>query len=228
MTHAERSFLQGVLAHAPALCAFTLPTAFSYARVADGIWSGGTYASWGTEQREALVRLTGAEGQHHFEVRFVDGTASPYLVLASVLGVGTQAVVKERLLESGDCVTPVALMGEEEKARLGVQNAERLPSTLDQARKNLAGDKDLREVFGEDFVEKYIGVNAVRVRTVFLVLSADALIASGEHAHCGHRGRDGHEASQLLLISLGNCAHYGLLWAHCILDGNGRIQVTAF
>lgn len=122
MTQAERSFLQGVLEHAPALCAFTLPTKFSYARVMDGIWSGGTYASWGTDQREATVRLCGAEGQHHFEVRFIDGTATPYLVLASILGVGTEAVIANALLKSGDCGTPVALMSEDERKALGVEN----------------------------------------------------------------------------------------------------------
>lgn len=161
MTQAERSFLQGVLEHAPALCAFTLPTTFSYARVMDGIWSGGTYASWGTDQREATVRLCGAEGQHHFEVRFIDGTASPYLVLASILGVGTEAVVANALLKSGDCATPVALMSEEEKRALGVENTGRLPTTLGLARKVLADDTAMKAVFGDDFVEKYISVNAV-------------------------------------------------------------------
>lgn len=161
MTQAERSFLQGVLDHAPALCAFTLPTTYSYARVADGIWSGGTYASWGTDQREALVRLCGAEGQHHFEVRFVDGTASPYLVLASVLGVGTEAVIANALLQTGDCGKPVALMNEEEKRAVGVQNTGRLPRTIEQARNNLAGDQGLKTIFGDDFVEKYLGVSAV-------------------------------------------------------------------
>ena len=39
--------------------------------------------------------------------------------------------------------SPRRAMAEEEKARLGVQNAERLPPTLDQARKNFAGDKGL-------------------------------------------------------------------------------------
>lgn len=162
MTQAERSFLQGVLSHAPAIAAFTLPTKFSYSRVADGIWSGGTYASWGTDQREAIVRLTGAEGQHHFEVRFVDGTASPYLVLASILGVGTEAIIANTLLQSGDCGTPVALMQEDEKKALGVENAGRLPPTLEQARKNLAHDGALRTVFGDDFIDKYNAVNTVR------------------------------------------------------------------
>ncbi|EKM52265.1 uncharacterized protein PHACADRAFT_260518 [Phanerochaete carnosa HHB-10118-sp] len=169
MTQAERSFLQGVLTHASALCALTLPTRYSYARVVDGVWSGGTYVSWGTEQREAPVRLTGAQGQHHFEVRFIDGTASPHLALAGVLAAGSEALVRGALLTSRDCATPVALMSEEQRAAHGVQNAGRLPLTLEQARKNLAADKELGAVFGDDFVEKYNGVNALLEK----ILTAD-------------------------------------------------------
>lgn len=161
MTNNERSFLQGVLAHAPAIAAFTLPTTFSYGRVLDGVWSGGTYVSWGTEQREALVRLTGSPGRHHLEIRFVDGTAGPYLALAALLGAGTESIIAGNLLETGDCEVPVALMNAEQKAAARVQNTARLPSTIELARKNLANDALLREVFTDDFVEKYIGVNAV-------------------------------------------------------------------
>ncbi|GJE98647.1 glutamine synthetase [Phanerochaete sordida] len=175
MTQAERSFLQGVLDHAPALCALTLPTKYSYARVADGIWSGGTYASWGTDQREAPVRLTGAQGRHHFEVRFVDGTASPYLVLAGLLGAGTEALVREALLKSADCFTPVAQMSEEQRAAHGVQNAGRLPTTVEQARKNFAADGELKAVFGDDFVEKYNGVNAL-LETVLTAETEDETV----------------------------------------------------
>ena len=168
MTQSERSWVQGVLSHTPAICAFTLPTTFSYGRVMDGIWSGGTYPSWGSDQREAPVRLCGAQGQHHFEVRFIDGTASPYLVLASILGAGTEAIAGGEVLRSGDCEIPVALMDVEQRKALGVENIGRLPTDLDQARKNLAGDAVLGEVFGADFVEKYIGVSKVCPPSVLL------------------------------------------------------------
>lgn len=166
MTNQERSFLQGILDHAPAIAAFTLPTTYSYGRVADGVWSGGTYVSWGTDQREAPVRLTGAPGRHHLEIRFVDGTASPYLVLASLIGAGTEAIINKALLKTGDCGIPVAQMNDEQKAKARVQNAARFPQTIEHARNNLAGDSLLKDVFTADFIDKYIGVNAV---SIFLV-----------------------------------------------------------
>lgn len=175
LTAAERSFLQGVLAHAPGLCALTLPTAASYARVADGVWAGGTHASWGTDQREAPVRLCGAAGRHHLEVRCVDGTAAPHLVLAGLLGAGAAAVRRGDLLASGDCATPVARMSVEERRALGVEGAGRLPRTIEQARRNLEQDEELRAVFGDDFVEKYVAVNEVRrVRRAVLCGEADS------------------------------------------------------
>ncbi|KZP25611.1 glutamine synthetase/guanido kinase, partial [Athelia psychrophila] len=49
----ESFFLAGLLAHLPAITAFTLPQTSSYKRMMDGVWAGGTYISWGTENREA-------------------------------------------------------------------------------------------------------------------------------------------------------------------------------
>jgi glutamine synthetase len=57
LTPFERVFLAGVLDHLPAVCAFTLPIRASYARMVDGIWSGGTWIAWGTHNRETPVRL---------------------------------------------------------------------------------------------------------------------------------------------------------------------------
>ncbi len=157
----ERSFLQGVLSHLPALCALTLPTRFSYDRVGDGNWSGGTYASWGTENREAAIRLTGSPSQRHFECRFIDATANPHLLLAGVLGAGTQALIDGTPLQSGDCDKPVAEMTTEEKRKMGVLNAGRVPQSLTQARQNLERDHELRKILGDTFVSAYLSVNKV-------------------------------------------------------------------
>ncbi|KAI0341012.1 FLU1-II [Trametopsis cervina] len=160
LSASARAFLQGVLAHVPALCALTLPTAFSYARVGDGVWSGGTYAAWGTENRETAVRVAGPPGAQRFECRFVDATANPHLVLAGLLGAGTKALVDGTPLQSGDCTKPVAQMNEEERVEMGVRDAGRVPSTLEQARKNLDGDRELRDFLGDDFVSTYLNVNS--------------------------------------------------------------------
>lgn len=175
LTLAERSFLSGVLAHTPALCALTLPTAASYARVADGAWSGGTYTVWGSDNREAVVRVTGprVRGRTRFEVRFVDGTACPHVALAGLLAAGINAVNQGRVLATGDCQQPVPLMNMEEKRALGVCDADgellvgRLPRTIAQARKNLANDLELHETLGAVFVKNYLSVNEVSFAAKF-------------------------------------------------------------
>lgn len=161
LTPKERSFLQGIIQHIPSLCALTLPTKFSYGRVHDGIWSGGTYASWGRENREAPIRLCGHKGNHHFEARFVDGTACPHLALAGILGVGTRGIIDRELLKSGDCRKPVATMSEEERAAAGLSNTGRLGPTATDSRKAFKSNPVMRELFGDDFVDKYTVVNQV-------------------------------------------------------------------
>ncbi|TBU27388.1 glutamine synthetase/guanido kinase [Dichomitus squalens] len=158
LTPAERSFLQGVLAHLPAICALTLPTAASYARMQDGIWSGGTLACWGTENRESPVRLCGPQGHYRFEVRPVDGTATPHLAFAALLGAGLRGILDGAVLTTGDCPTPAFQMSDAEKRAVGLENALRLPQTIEDARKSLGLDAVLKTALGEEFIEKYLGL----------------------------------------------------------------------
>jgi glutamine synthetase len=156
----ERAFLAALLAHFPALAALTLPTAASYARVQDGVWSGGTYVAWGTDNRETPIRLCGAPGAHNFELKLVDGTSSPYMVLAGVVGVGARGVREGRALEMGDCRDkPVSEMSVEEREAAGV--GRRVPRSVGEAREALRADGVVREVLGEEAVKGYLAVNEV-------------------------------------------------------------------
>lgn len=199
MTGSQRSFLQGVLTHLPALCALTLPTSHSYARVGDGVWSGGTYATWGTENREATVRLTGSEGQHRFEVRCVDGTASPYLLLSGLLGAGTKALIDGVTLRSAEWPKPIGEMTDEEKAAVGVQTVGRVPRTISQARENLQNDQELKEILGETFVSMFLSCNEVRAQSGSSCADAHLTAAAREDVGRRDRGRNGNKACELLL-----------------------------
>jgi glutamine synthetase len=152
MTAAETHFLAGVLAHLPALCALTLPTTASYARMQDGISAGGTYVAWGCDTRETPVRLCGSPktGAAHFEFRPLDGTANPYVALASVLGAGARAIAHRTPLTIEPCETQSqtpAEMGAAERAGLGI--VDRLPLKLADARLRLSEDAVVMEILGE-------------------------------------------------------------------------------
>lgn len=157
----ESTFLAGVLEHLPALPAITLPIPASYKRVADGVWSGGTYVGWGTENREAPVRLVNATSpsSRRFEMRFVDGAANPYLALTAILAAGLEGIVKRTSLTIKDCSGPksAAQMSQEEREALGIMK--RLPLTREEAMINLASDTLLRHTFGEEFMSKYTSVH---------------------------------------------------------------------
>jgi glutamine synthetase len=160
MTTLERSFLQSLLEHLPSSSAFMLPTAASYDRVQDGICSCGTYACWGVDNKEVAVRLAGVPGSHHFEVRTIDGTANPHIALATILGLGLVGAQKGLELQMGAIDGPAVALSDEERAKKGI--VERLPSTLGAARDAARNDPTIREVLGQEFVEKYLSVNEVR------------------------------------------------------------------
>jgi glutamine synthetase len=96
----ENSFLAGVLEHLPAVCALSLCQEASYERVAPGIWSGGEWVAWGTQNRETPLRKIDAG---HFELKMVDGLANMYFAAAALLGAGLWGVSTEQQLRMRDC-----------------------------------------------------------------------------------------------------------------------------
>jgi len=157
----ESMFLAGVIQHLASLPAITLPTPASYKRMVDGVWSGGTYVHYGTENREAPIRLTNATSpqSRNFEMRFVDGTANPHLVLAAIIGAGLRGLETSMPLQVKDCPGPKCAfeMTEEERKAMGI--TKRMPLSVKEARQNLATDMGMEEVLGKNFVEKYLSIN---------------------------------------------------------------------
>ncbi|KAF9650030.1 glutamine synthetase/guanido kinase [Thelephora ganbajun] len=160
LTPLESVFLQSVLDNLQAICAFSLPTVASYARMADGVWSGGTYVSWGVENREAAVRFCGTPGSHRFEIRCVDGTSNPYLSLASILAAVIHGLDTRKTLSVAGSLDIAATLGKEKRKELGI-GERRLPLKLEEARKYLDQSEVLRKGLGDNFVTKYLAVNEI-------------------------------------------------------------------
>ena len=158
----EASFLAGVIAHLPALCPITLPRTASYDRMKDGIWSGGTYASWGVEHRETPVRVCNHASplSRNFEMRMMDGSSNPYLALSAVLGVGWADGIKVgRKLTQRPLMTHKSAfqLSDAERADVGIDT--RLPRTLQEAQKALEEDSLVVDLLGRGFVNAYLSVN---------------------------------------------------------------------
>ena len=90
------SFIAGILEHAPALQAFLAPTVNSYKRTgATTSSSGATWsprkASFGGNDRTHMIRVP---DNKRIELRSGDGSANPYLAIATAISAGLDGVEK--------------------------------------------------------------------------------------------------------------------------------------
>ena len=158
LSETGRSFVAGLVEHAPALVALTAPTVESYDRLAPGMWSS-AYTCWGHDNREAVVRVPSVaadarEGTTRVEFKPADSTMNPYLAQLGLLAAGLDGI--ERDLDPGEPLNrdPGAL-SDAERADRGV---ERLPTTLADALDELASCDPLRAAMGDTLLDSFIEV----------------------------------------------------------------------
>ncbi|KAG9311497.1 hypothetical protein JVU11DRAFT_7694 [Chiua virens] len=168
LTPVESAFLAGLMHHLPSVIALTLPLTASYARMADGIWSGGTWVCWGIENRETPVRLTkpSSPSSRNFEIRPIDGTSNPYLAVAGVLACGIIGV-RDNLplvLKNYDAPRTVAQLTSTEREAFGITN--RLPLNISEARRYLGAANAIKDILGVEFVEHFLQVNQMLGRVI--------------------------------------------------------------
>lgn len=141
----------------------------------DGVWSGGTYVYWGSDNREAPVRLCNALSpvSRNFEIKCHDGTANPYIAVAAFISAGMDGVLKNTECQIQECgpelETTAALMGEEKRQKLGI--TQRMPLTWEDARSNFAASELVDKAFGSNFKTRYLSVNKVKSSVFFCVSS---------------------------------------------------------
>ncbi|MBV9807668.1 MAG: glutamine synthetase [Solirubrobacterales bacterium] len=153
-----RSFLAGVLAHLPGLCALTAPSFNSYHRIVPQFWAG-AFRCWGHDNREAPVRVAspfaGAEeASTNAELKAADASANPYLALGGLIAAGLDGL--ERGLEPPEPVEvdPATLSDDERAARA----IDRLPASQAEALDALAADGLLLGALGTELADSYLAV----------------------------------------------------------------------
>jgi glutamine synthetase len=80
-------FLAGILAFSPELTLLHAPLVNSYRRLQPGNWAPAS-ASWGYDNRAAMVRVVGTGPSLRMEFRLPGADANPYLTIAAVLAAG--------------------------------------------------------------------------------------------------------------------------------------------
>jgi glutamine synthetase len=153
-----RSFIAGVLAHLPGLCALTAPSFNSYHRILPQYWAG-AFVCWGHDNREAPVRVPSLfwgleEASTNAELKAADASSNPYLAVGALIAAGLDGL--ERGLEPPEPVeVDPATIDEAEREARGIVP---LPGTQEQALDALAGDDVLLDALGPVLAESYLAV----------------------------------------------------------------------
>ena len=135
------ALIGGLLQRLPALLALASPSPLSYLRLRPSTWSA-PYQVWGIENREAALRLIPTALDHcaaHLEIKAVDPTANPYLLLGALQALVVHAVTHPSLLPDPVVGDPAAME----------PVPSRLPSNLADARTAFDADKVLKDAMGD-------------------------------------------------------------------------------
>jgi glutamine synthetase len=153
-----RSFIAGVLAHLPALCALTAPSFNSYRRMVPQYWAG-AFTCWGHDNREAPLRVPSVfwgleEASTNVELKAADASSNPYLAVGGLIAAGLDGL--ERRLEPPEPVeVDPATIAEDERAKRGI---DRLPATQAEALDALEADDVLLGALGPELARSYLAV----------------------------------------------------------------------
>jgi glutamine synthetase len=160
-----RSYVAGLLAHAPALLAFCAPTTNSYRRLVPG-YEAPVNLAYSSRNRSACIRIpTYSESPKakRIEFRCPDPTANPYLAFSAMLMAGLDGI--ERGLDPGE-PSDFDLFEDD-------RGVKQVPGSLAESLDALEADHEFLlkgDVFSEELISTWIGwkrendVDPVRLR----------------------------------------------------------------
>ena len=162
LSQLARSYMGGLLHHAPALLALASPTTNSYRRLVPG-YEAPVYLVYSMRNRSAAIRVpiySAAPATKRIEFRPPDGTANPYLAFAAMLMAGLDGI--QRQLDPGDPL-------DRDLFELDPQEAAQLrsvPSSLEAALDALEADHEFLlqgDVFTIDVLEHWVAAKREEV-----------------------------------------------------------------
>lgn len=152
-----RTFMAGILRHAPEITAITNQWINSYKRLVTGrgypVQEAPVYVAWGRHNQSALVRVPmykpRKDGSTRIEFRSPDPSCNPYLAFAVMLAAGLKGVEEGYDLppEETDNIHEIS---ESERRARGLQQ---LPEDLSEALRAMEGSDLVAETLGEEVFE---------------------------------------------------------------------------
>ncbi len=138
-----RNYVAGLLAHAMALTAIAAPTVTAYKRFTPGTWAP-TRASWGLDNRTAMLRLVAGSQGLNIENRLPSSDANPYLLAAAMTAAGLDGIEKGLT----PCEPGTGNLLEDERFPL-------VPASMIEAVEAFDRDPFMREALGPDMCRIY-------------------------------------------------------------------------
>ena len=155
LSKVARSFIAGLITHAPEITAVTNQWVNSYTRLAGGA-EAPAWVCWGHNNRSAMIRVPmykPAKGNStRIEVRSLDSATNPYLAFAVLLAAGLKGIEEGYELPAGAEDDVWALTPAERRA-MGMKP---LPSSLNQAITAMERSELVAETLGEHVFDFFL------------------------------------------------------------------------
>ena len=155
LSRTARSFIAGLLRHAPEMTAITNQWVNSYKRLAGG-GEAPAWICWGHNNRSALIRVPmykPAKGNStRIEFRSLDSACNPYLAFAVILAAGLKGIEEGYDLPPGS-EDDVWALSEGERQALGMRP---LPTSLNQAIREMQRSELVAETLGEHVFDFFL------------------------------------------------------------------------
>lgn len=146
-------FIAGQLKYARDIGAVFAMSDQSFERLKPG-FEAPIYAAWDFANRSSMVRvpkiLPGTENKTRIEYRAGDGSGSPHLLSAMMLGAGLKGIEMKLPCPARQAECDFDHLTQQEAADLGI---EMLPKTLEESLEVLRGSAFCREILGEPLVQ---------------------------------------------------------------------------
>ncbi|MFJ6079284.1 glutamine synthetase family protein [Pseudarthrobacter sp. NPDC092419] len=144
-------FIAGQLAGLKELAYFVAPNINSYKRFVEGSFAP-TAIAWGLDNRSCALRVVGRGPNLRVENRVGGGDVNPYLAAAALISAAIHGIENKLSLE------PI-MAGNAYQS-----DADRIPTSLREARSLLAGSEIARKAFGDEVVDHYVFAAGVELK----------------------------------------------------------------
>jgi len=151
-----KSYIAGILKHAPEITLLCNPCVNSYKRLTPG-YEAPVYLAWARRNRSALIRVPmykpDKEAATRLELRSPDPSCNPYLAFAAMLTAGLKGIEENYELPAPQEENIFAM----DKEKLAQEGIKSLPATLAEAIYLAKNSELITEILGENIKEKFLG-----------------------------------------------------------------------